>query len=117
MNTVAIIILMIGLIGIGVGVYGYYNNQNTDDQKKRVYTGIGITASIVLLIGVFMLFMKKSSSTNSKNELNSLPNNPDDIVKMENTHRGIMDTIQAKKQKLVSNLETKLKMRGGESYM
>ncbi len=113
MNTVAIIILTIGLIGIGVGVYGY-NNADTDDQKKRVYTGIGITASIVLLIGMVMLFMKKSSTSNSRNELSSLPNNPDDIVKMENVHKGIMDTIQAKKQKLVSNLETKLRMRGPE---
>ena len=116
MNTVAVAILVIGLIGVGVGVYGY-NKSQSDDQKKKVYSGIGITGSVVLLIGMIMLFMKKSS-TSSSNSTNSLPNSPEDIVKMENVHKGIMDTIQAKKQKLVSNLETKLRMRGGanESY-
>ena len=77
MNTIGIALLVLGLIGVLIGGYGYYKNKD-DADKKKVYTYVGGSASLLLLIGVVMMFMGGDSknsgpgaTTNSTGELSN----------------------------------------------
>lgn len=111
MNTIGIVLLVLGLLGMSIGVYGYTQNKDKED-KKKVYTWIGGSASLLLVIGIAMMFMGGDDSAANgapKSPLNSLPNNPKDLANMENRYQSTLDNIRTKQEGIATKLNEQLR--------
>lgn len=94
MNTIAIVMVVLGLLAVMGSVYGYTQNKN-DDKKRNVYTGLGIFSSIILVIGAFMMLSKPKSG--------ALPGSTDSLGQLSNAnltaayrnHKSTGDKFQA----------------------
>ncbi len=93
MNTIGIVLLVLGLIGMSIGVYGYSKNKD-DASKKKVYTWIGGSASLLLVIAVAMMFMggdsKPTPASGSTSAFGELSNDNLSAMKKSHNNKGTL---------------------------
>lgn len=89
MNIIGLLLVVLGLCGMLGAWYGYSQNK-TDDQKKKVYTAIGVVSFLLMVAGVLVMLMAGSDSvattttTATTSELSALSNA--NLKAMANAH-------------------------------
>jgi flagellar basal body-associated protein FliL len=107
MNVIAVVVIVIALIMSGVAAWGY-NSSKDDEQKKKVYTGVGIFGLIIGIGGVVMMMMGGSDQKNAQADSN-LPNNPKDLESMAFKMESNLDRVRSKQGKLQVALQEQMR--------
>lgn len=88
MNIVGLLLVVLGLCGMLGAWYGYSQNK-TDDQKKKVYTAIGVVSFLLMVAGVLVMLMAgpdsaATTTSATASELSALSNA--NLKAMANAH-------------------------------